>query len=98
MRDDEYLKIYVGDQEGSIHLIRPETHKPDSVFIIDKSNHNYHRINIIQLLLVQKDNALYSIGFDQKVQAYEELAQKTFFTYKNPHKCLFTSMAWNADF
>lgn len=39
LREDEGLKIYAGDTEGSVHLIKPETVKPDSPFMIEKSNY-----------------------------------------------------------
>ena len=63
LREDDTSKIYVGDTEGSIHLIKPEvSNKADSTYMIEKSNYNYHRIHVMQILFVAKDNALFSIG------------------------------------
>ena len=51
LREDDNTKIYVGDTEGSIHLIKPEVqNKVESTYMIEKSNYNYHRIHIIQVL------------------------------------------------
>jgi len=40
--------IYAKDTEGSIHLIKPEMpNLPESTYLIEKSNYNYHRIHIV---------------------------------------------------
>ncbi|KAL4445096.1 hypothetical protein ABPG74_018824 [Tetrahymena malaccensis] len=96
-KDGENLQLYAGDTEGSLHMIRPESLKKNSVYILEKSNYNYHRLHVIQVISVAKDNQLFSIGYDQKIYGFEELAGKQFFNYKNPHKCLFTSICWNTS-
>jgi len=48
LREDDLSRIYAGDTEGSIHLIKPEMpNKPESTYLIEKSNYNYHRIHIV---------------------------------------------------
>jgi hypothetical protein len=90
------LTVFSGDTEGSLHIIKQEEPwKANSTFMIEKSYFNFHRLHVIQIMNVEKDNSLFSIGFDQKILGFEELAGKQFFAYKNPHKCLFTSIDWN---
>ncbi|EGR30566.1 WD repeat protein, partial [Ichthyophthirius multifiliis] len=94
-KEGENVQLYAGDTEGSIHIIRPETLKKSSGYVLEKSNYNYHRLHVIQFISVSKDNQLFTIGYDQKILGFEELASKQFFSLKNPHKCLFTSICWN---
>ncbi len=50
VRESESLALYAGDNEGSMHVIKPENNKKDSPFIIEKSNFNYHRLHILQII------------------------------------------------
>ena len=45
-------------------MIKPLSIKKDSSYIIEKSNYLYHKIHIIAILTVFKDNTIFSIGFD----------------------------------
>jgi hypothetical protein len=91
--------VFTGDTEGSLHILKQEENwKPTSNFVIEKSYFNFHRLHVIQILSIDKDNTMFSIGFDQKIIGFEELAGKQFFSYKNPHKCLFTSIDWNPSY
>lgn len=89
------ITLYGGDTEGNIHFLRQEPWKSNSPFILEKTLANFHRLSVISIITVDKDNAVFTIGFDQKIQGFDETSGKQFFFYANPHKCLFTSICWN---
>ena len=93
----ENLTLYGGDTEGNIHLFKPESWKADSSFVLEKTISNFHRLTIISIISIDKDNSVFTIGYDQKIKAFEETSGKQFFSYKNPHKCLFTSICWDSQ-
>ena len=58
------MEIYIGDTEGSLHIVKPEIAKREAALMIEKSNYNYHRINILKILPIIKDSIIFTIGFD----------------------------------
>ena len=92
---ENVVTLYGGDTEGNIHLFKSDSWKGDSLFLLDKTITNFHRLTVISIITIDKDNSVFTIGYDQKIQGFEETSGKKFFSYKNPHKCLFTSICWD---
>ncbi|CAD8158706.1 unnamed protein product [Paramecium pentaurelia] len=91
------FQLYAGDTDGSLHLFmnsQPTLQQQQTYVKLEKSFFTFHRLHVIQIIEVEKDNAIFSIAFDQKILGYGESGGK-FFSYKNPHKCLFTSIRWS---
>jgi len=65
-------------------------------FVLEESLTNRHRITIVQILLLPKENVIYTISYDQKVLGIELSGFKVFFSYKNPFKTNFTCLAWDS--
>jgi hypothetical protein len=104
LRDGEKDKfiLFMGDSEGSLHQVRlkeivdKDSKKKDTrqVFVLEKSNFNYHRLSIHKLLCVHKENILFSLSYDQTAMGYEEMTEKQFLKMPNTRKQIFTSCAW----
>lgn len=92
---ENLVTLYGGDTEGNIHFFKPESWKPESSFVLEKSIMNFHKLSVISIITIDKDNCVFTIGYDQKIKGFEETSGKQFFVYANPHKCLFTSICWN---
>ncbi len=96
-KKEQQLSLYAGDSEGSIHILRPDptwlhnNNKAD-FFLLEKSNFGFHRLLVIQLLAVEKENHIFSISYDQRIQGFDDISGKKMFTYVNPNKCLFTAI------
>ena len=93
---ENLITLYGGDTEGNVHLFKPDSWKADSSFLLEKTIAHFHRLTIISIITIDKDNSVFTIGFDQMIQGFEETSGKQFFSYRNPHKCLFTSICWNS--
>eukprot|EP01016_Furgasonia_blochmanni_P038785 TRINITY_DN4728_c0_g2_i5.p1 TRINITY_DN4728_c0_g2~~TRINITY_DN4728_c0_g2_i5.p1 ORF type:complete len:316 (-),score=45.38 TRINITY_DN4728_c0_g2_i5:1735-2682(-) len=99
-RSGENPGVYVGDSEGNVHFLRHRklaVHYDPHPYEIEKTNIGVHRLSVIQLLVVLKENILFSIGYDQKIVAYEANTGKQFYTMSNPHKCIFTAIDWDYE-
>jgi len=67
----------MGDTEGNLFQLKPRDHyKNNSIFENLKWNTSSHRLTIIQILAIEKENTLFTIGYDQKIVAYEALSGK----------------------
>jgi len=86
--------IIAGDSFGTIHFLKQKESAKE--FILEESLTNRHRITIVQILLLPKENVIYTISYDQKVLGIELSGFKVFFSYKNPFKTNFTCLAWDS--
>lgn len=91
------IYLYGGDTEGNIHYFKQNAWKNDSPFILEKTISSFHKLTIINILIVQKDNVVFTIGYDQKIQGFDETSGKQIFNHSNPHKCLFTDLVWDSE-
>ena len=94
----ENFTLFAGDTDGGIHMLVAEEYwKKDSPLQIEKTTTTYHRLTVIQILLITKENIIFSIGYDQQLVGFEAISGKQFYDLRNPHKVLFTSLVWDDE-
>lgn len=93
----------MGDSAGNLHIIKeielPSNYdegfsKPRTAFEIDRSNYNYHRLAISNLVYVSKEHLVITASFDQFIYVFESLSDKLLLKMYNPRKVNYTAMAW----
>ena len=99
VQDSENLMFHAGDSEGSMLDFKAAGDwRQNCEFILDgEKKKSIHKQNhgIIQILDIMKtDSFMFTIGYDQCINGYGK-SKEMFFHYKNPNKCLFTSIAWD---
>jgi hypothetical protein len=98
--------VVAGDSEGTIYFFKQDENSKE--FSPETLVHQKHRITIIQTLVLPKENMLFTISYDQKINGFEfttgksgpddPTVPKLFYTFKNPFKLVFTCMVYDATF
>ena len=54
-----------------------------------------HKNGIIQILLVPKENLIFTISFDQQLKWFEATERAQQVALQNPNKAIYTSICWD---
>jgi len=99
-KQGDSLQIYGGDSEGSIYVFEASdiwNDQKDTVFHFQTKQDHLHRNGIIQVLLVQSENLIFTISYDQELKWFEATERAQQVAMKNPNKCCYTSICWDKE-
>lgn len=98
----EKLQIYCGDSEGSMYIFEHAESQAlesrevkDTLFRLKLKQEKLHKNGIIQILLVPKENLIFTISFDQTLRWFEATERAPQVTLQNPNKAIYTSICWD---
>ena len=91
---DEFM--FASDSEGSMLTFKvTEASDHLQIYELDNKKASIHRIGIIQTLLVQSENFVFTISYDQYLKAFDASFNNEFFQLANPNKVIYTSIYWD---
>ena len=88
--------MFASDSEGSMLTFKvTEASDHLQIYELDNKKASIHRIGIIQTLLVQSENFVFTISYDQYLKAFDASFNNEFFQLANPNKVIYTSIYWD---